>query len=121
MKKKDLILIGSILILALVGFVAVMMMKKDGTKVVIMVDGAVYEEVSLSEDKMIEIKTEHGVNVVQIKDGIVKMEEADCPDQICVKHASIKKTGETIVCIPHKVVVEVKADTQEKEIDSVAK
>ena len=41
------------------------------------------------------------------KDGKASMAKADCPDKICVNHAAISKKGETIVCLPHKVVVEV--------------
>jgi len=33
--------------------------------------------------------------------------EADCPDKICVKHTNIKNAGETIICLPHKLVIEI--------------
>ena len=46
-------------------------------------------------------------NIIIIKDGKASMAKADCPDKICVNHAAISKKGETIVCLPHKVVVEV--------------
>ena len=35
------------------------------------------------------------------------MTDADCPDKLCVKTGRISKTGETIVCLPHRVVVEI--------------
>ena len=120
MKKKDLALIIGIVIIAVIGLFFVMMMRKDGKQVVITVDGTVYQQVSLEKDETIEVKTEHGVNVVKIENGAVSMESADCPDKVCVNHASIKKSGETIVCLPHKVVVEVTANTTQKEIDGVA-
>ena len=49
------------------------------------------------------------------------MKEADCPDQICRKHKAIDKSGETIVCLPHKVVIEVEADTREQELDGITR
>ena len=35
------------------------------------------------------------------------MTDADCPDKICVNHATISDVGESIVCLPHRVVVEI--------------
>ena len=48
----------------------------------------------------------------------------NCPDKICVNHAAISKKGETIVCLPHKVVVEVVDEngTQDgNQIDIISK
>ena len=47
-------------------------------------------------------------NILVIKDGRADMTDADCPDRICVNHRPVSQEGETIVCLPHKVVVEVK-------------
>ena len=46
-------------------------------------------------------------NILEIRDGAADMRQADCPDKICVEHKPISKLGETIVCLPHKLVVEV--------------
>lgn len=55
----------------------------------------------------IEVKTERGINVVCLQDGIVWVEEADCPDQICVKEGKISGYSESIVCLPHRMVIEI--------------
>ncbi|MDN6899811.1 NusG domain II-containing protein [Oenococcus sicerae] len=39
----------------------------------------------------------------------IKIVEANCPDQICVNHASIDRAGESIVCLPHKLIVEIRS------------
>lgn len=47
-------------------------------------------------------------------------EKADCKDQICADHKAIEKSGETIVCLPHKVVIEIRSeDGKEQELDGV--
>ncbi len=46
-------------------------------------------------------------NVLVIKDGTAFIKSADCPDKICVHHSPISKVGETIICLPHKLVVEI--------------
>lgn len=55
----------------------------------------------------IEIPGKIGKCILVISDGKADMESADCPNQICVHHSAISHTGETIVCLPNRVVIEV--------------
>ena len=52
-----------------------------------------------------------------IADGTADVTQADCPDKICVDHAPISRDRETIICLPHKLVVEVKGG-EASEIDA---
>lgn len=120
MKKKDIILIAAVLVVALIGYAAIKMTQKDGKQVVITVDGKEVYQTSMNKDQTYEIPVNNGVNIMQIKDGKVTMKEADCRDQICADHKAIEKSGETIVCLPHKVVIEIKSeDGKEQELDGV--
>ena len=120
MKKKDIILIAAVLVIALIGYAAIKMTQKDGKQVVITVDGKEVYQTSINKDQTYEIPVNNGVNIMQIKDGKVTMKEADCRDQICADHKAIEKSGETIVCLPHKVVIEIKSeDGKEQELDGV--
>ena len=47
------------------------------------------------------------------------MKEADCPDHLCMKQGEISHKGETIVCLPNRVVIEVESN-QDSEFDAVA-
>jgi hypothetical protein len=47
-------------------------------------------------------------NVMIVEDNSINIIDADCPDKICVNHSSIENEGETIICLPHKLVVEIK-------------
>ena len=62
---------------------------------------------SLNDNITKKIETKYGTNVVSVKDKAVFVSNADCPDKICVKHREISRVGETIVCLPHKLVVEI--------------
>lgn len=115
MKKKDLILIGLVLAAAAAGFLFMYSSKKDGEKAVVTVNGKEVWSGSLSEDAVYTVKSKNGTNVVRIQHKKVSVTKADCRDQICRRHKAIDKTGETIVCLPHKVVVEIKDGTKEKE------
>ena len=46
------------------------------------------------------------------------MEEAPCPDQICVRHRRIQNTGEQIVCLPGRILIEIEGE-REDEIDGI--
>lgn len=59
---------------------------------------------SLSEDRVIPIGDS---NRCRIEGGRVRMEWADCPDQICVHHVPLDQAGGVIVCLPNQVLVEV--------------
>ena len=118
MKRKDLILIAVILIAALAGFFIVRKAQSgEGARVVITVDGKTYGTYSPDEHRTIEIKDDLGYNKVVIADGTADVTQADCPDKICVDHAPISRDRETIICLPHKLVVEVKGG-EASEIDA---
>lgn len=49
-------------------------------------------------------------NLISFLDGTVVMEAADCKDQICVRHKPVSSKGESIICLPHRIVVEIVGD-----------
>ena len=106
-KKGDIILSVGIIVLAVACVFGFFLFKTEGKQVVITVDGEVFGTYSISTDQEIEVKTERGVNIVAIYDGKVSVSEADCPDKYCVNHVAVDETGETVVCLPHRMIVEV--------------
>ena len=57
--------------------------------------------------------------MVVIEEGVAHMEEATCPDHLCMEQKSISKDKETIVCLPNKVTVTV-IGGESGELDAVA-
>lgn len=111
-RKADVILVALLLALCVVIFgVLQIFIKKDGAAAVVKVDGEIVKELDLKTDNIVEVSGYRGgVNRVEVRDGRVRMTYADCPDELCVKTGWISKTGETIVCLPHRVVVEITGD-----------
>ena len=105
MKKNDILLAVAVLFIAVLGLLFYMNLgKQAAATITVTVNGEVYGTYSLKHDQEILIgKT----NRLVIEDGKADMIEADCPDQICVKHKSISKNKESIACLPNKVIVEV--------------
>ena len=116
MKRKDIVLLIGILAVAFLSYLGMcLLFQEDAAIVQVNVDGEIFGEYSLHKDQEIEINDS---NHLVIKDGRVDMIEANCPDQICVNQKDISKTGETIVCLPNKVIVEVKG-AKAAEVDAV--
>ena len=104
----DICLILGIILLCVAGVMFFKNNKQLGTKVDISVDGEVVKTMELSRNGEYIVSTDMGTNTVVVKDGSVSVTSADCPDKVCVKHTAIRKSGETIICLPHKLVVEIK-------------
>ena len=64
------------------------------------------------------ITTPWGYNTVEVGNNRIRIKEASCPDQICVKEGWIEKAGEMIVCMPNRVYIKIVA--KEREIDDIA-
>lgn len=122
--KKDIILIAAFVIIAVIAFVVINhFVKKDGAFVQIKVDGQVVNTIPVNQNETLTIEGyQGGSNIVTIENGGVTMTDADCPDKLCVKTGRISKTGETIVCLPHRVVVEIiGAAADDSGVDSIVR
>ena len=108
-KKNDIFIALILVLIAAAGFFAFRFLNnEEGNTVKITVDGEVFGSYSLSEvEKTVEIPVKNGICRLVIKDGAADMIYADCPNQICVHHAAISSKGESIVCLPNRVVAEI--------------
>jgi hypothetical protein len=116
-KKKDVLLICGVLLLALAAFFSTRLFaqENDTAKVTVYVGGAVYAQVSASDYQTITVDQGGGkVNVIVIDSRGVRMESSTCKNQICVHHGAIDPNNADellldhwIVCLPNGVSVEV--------------
>jgi hypothetical protein len=120
--RNDFILAVVVILIATAGFLLSDAMKKQGDYVVVKVDSKQIHRLPLSQDSEVKIATgesDEDFNLLIIKDGEAFIESADCRDKICVHHKPVSRSGESIVCLPHKVVVEIQADDTQGEVDVV--
>ena len=121
LKKRDIILI---IILLLVGIITLIVWhfiyNKSGNSVLVEQRDEVIGTYPLSQDTTIPIKYRGDtVNEIVIEDGVCYMKEAECPDHLCIKQGKIDKVGQTIVCLPNRVVVTVVGE--EGDYDSIVR
>ena len=105
-KKCDFIVFGTIILLSLLLFI--LFFGKGGRSVTVTVKGETYGKYSLGRNEKVEIKTELGTNTLIIENGEAYFTDSDCPDKTCQKSGKINTEGEAIVCLPHKVIAEVR-------------
>lgn len=114
--KNDILLAAALLI---VSAAALFFLRAGdaGKTAEISVDGKPWASYALSEDRVVEVESEHGRNLIEISGGSVRMLEADCPNGDCLAHAPVSREGQIIVCLPHRLVVKI---TGGEAYDSVA-
>ena len=114
-KLPDMILICGFLVAALALFFILRSGGTDGVWAVVRVNGEETERHLLTDSGRYSING--GSNILVIENGSARIEEADCPTQLCVKQGSISRTGQCITCLPNKVTVTVEGG--EAEFDAM--
>ena len=110
--RNDLILIAVLLAAAGIAF-------GSGGYAVVVQDGKEVATYPLNVDTSVTINSPTGFNTLVIKDGKADVTDADCPDKLCVNQHSISYDGETIVCLPNKLVVKIVSEV-ESDVDIIA-
>ena len=132
-KRNDIILIVSILLISFLGIIAIRVMDKEYSSktAVIIIDGSEISRIPVDntkEEKRVSFKFGNNVGYLDIKDGAIKMEEMDlkiCPEKVCSETGWISKSYETIVCLPNRIAVNIEnreaVDVEDNLVDSIAR
>ena len=109
--RADVILIASLLFVALSVFLIITLTREEGARVLVSADGEYVAEYSLSRDG--EYSLNGGTNVLVIEDGKAYMKDASCPDKLCIHQGKKSLSGERIVCLPNRVMIEIVGEGEE--------
>lgn len=122
MKKADFIVIAAVVaVVGVLAFFLYFVNGDSGKYVQVEVNGDIIDSFSLNEDMEKQYDIDGNTNTLVIKDGRADVTEANCKDEICVNHIPVYRSGESIICLPHKFVVTVVDDvSNDSEIDAVA-
>lgn len=116
MKKNDWVLIMAVLLICAAAFGIHFLRPRQAGMVEVKVDGEEFGTWPLYEDAEVAIGE---TNRLCIEDGYADMIWADCPDKLCVHQRAISRDGESIICLPNKVVVSV-IGGEERKTDAVS-
>ena len=121
--RNDVIFIAVLLAVLSLAGLAFYLLRGEGDTVTVEVDGKSFGTYALSEDRTVEIRTGkngEALNLLVIREGKAFVETATCPDGICANHKPISREGESIVCLPHRVVITVRSTSDKNAPDVVA-
>lgn len=121
LKKQDILLLAALLAGVLLLGAFLLLTRKSGAEVVVKVAGKQVTAFSVNKNTKYMIHgVNGGTNELIIEDGQVWLEEASCPDKLCVHQGKIKYSGESIICLPNKVSVTIQDETDTNGVDAVA-
>lgn len=124
-KKMDIVIIAVLLILSFTPHLIFFKTSQKGSKnnyAIIQVDGKIHKKIDLSKVKKSEkvnLNLPNGKNTLLIKNNSIQMKSANCNDALCVKQGNISKVGQTIICLPHKLIIEIKGDELDSKDDLI--
>ena len=104
-------LVGGLLAAALAAAVIVWKLAPGGTVAEITLDGEVVRRIDLSRvarPETFTVEGPAGTNTIEVEPGRIRVQSADCPDQICVHQGWIDHGVTPIVCLPTKLVITLK-------------
>ena len=123
MKQKTLIFIFLAIVLLSIGAIFLTRLTPGGKIATIYQDGVLVRTVDLSDVKEayeIELRDGDGRNVILVEPGKISMADANCPDRLCVRQGAISNGVYPIVCLPHRIVIEIKDEGADTEIDAIS-
>ena len=121
-KKWDIIIIAVLMVFSFIPeivFGVILGKEYNSTYAEITVAGELYKTVPLSINKgteIIEVETKYGRNVIKVEDNNIGIIEASCTDKICMHPEHINEAGQALVCLPNRVMIEIKGDIQDDVI-----
>ena len=96
-----------------------------GTVANIYLDGECVRSIDLSAvtgTETFTVTSDRGENVIEVQPGRIRILEADCPDQICVNDGWLSDSAAPIVCLPHRLVIELAGEAADSAgLDSVSR
>ena len=106
--KWDVILLSALCLLSLLGLLLARLVRTDGQYVVVTHNHEIVGKYDLSKDQTIPLSVSDGTyNLLVIEDHSAIVTEANCPDKLCVFQRRIRYTGQRIICLPHRLMVEI--------------
>ena len=113
-QKADIILTAAILLICAVFAAMMLFMRSNGDTVRIYRNGELFAEQNIADDAVINVD---GLMDVVVKNGSVRVESSVCPSGACEHSGSINKKGESIICLPNKILIKIEG---EGEIDAIS-
>lgn len=99
-----------IILIIVIAIIAIAIVKQPkGIFVEISYNGEIIYRVPLNKDRIINIEN---TGKVIIENNTVRLIKATCPDKLCEMQGCISKAGESIICLPNKLIITILGDSE---------
>lgn len=116
LRKRDIILCVVLIAAGIICWLVMRLVLPAGNTADVYIDGRLVQTIDMTVDDTYEYSTDRGSNTVVVQSEKICVKDADCPDKVCVNMGGKSRSGETITCLPHKLVIEVHND-RKRDID----
>jgi len=103
---------------AVVGMVFMAGMQVSGGYADVMRHGDTVRRLDLGTDTVYTAEYGEMINILQVSGGAAVMIDANCFGGHCLRQGAIMYNGQTIVCLPNRLVIQVRA-AAEPEFDAI--
>ena len=110
--RNDVILIAALLLVAGVLALWLGLTRRAGGVARVQIDGETVLELPLDQDTQVVLGEGEHTNTLIIENGTAQVIAAGCPDQVCVRQGAVRYNGESIVCLPHKLIVSIEGGAE---------
>lgn len=113
LRKRDIILCIVLIAVGITCWLVMWFVLPAGNTADVYIDGKMVQTIDMTVDDAYEFSTDRGSNTVVVESGKIRVSDADCPDKVCVDMGWKSRRGETITCLPHKLVIEIQGGGKE--------
>lgn len=113
-KKTDIIIIALVLLTAFLFALPGLIEKNKSSVAIITADNEIIAEIPLNgaEERTLEV---NGTKIT-VRNGEIFFSESVCKDKVCVKTGTLKNPGDSSACIPNKVSIYIKGQSDEFDV-----
>ncbi len=126
MKKRGDLVLALVLLVALAGsWLYITQLSRDNLTAVVSQDGKVIREINLTAvEEPFQFRVDDGqggFNIIEVERGRIRVLEANCPEQVDVRQGWISAPHESLVCLPHRLVVSIRSSKDKSPVDGIVR
>jgi hypothetical protein len=109
-QRGDLILVALLLLLGALGWLTVHLVRPQNSPEKIKISTTDQKFELALKDTLLVIPGPLGETTLRIQDKKVWVEKAPCPNKLCMRQGKISKPGESIICLPNRIVITIEGN-----------
>ena len=115
MNKNDIKLIIIVFIVIILLF-SLTLFKKDAYIANVYYENNLVLEIDLNVDNIYEVQGYNGKVIIEVLNNQIRVVEENSPYHLCSKQGFVSKSGESIICLPSKIIIELPSQDLDTDV-----